>query len=128
MNKLKIGDIIMMGVVLVAALGLFFYYQMGTPKGLGEQVVIEVNGQVVKTIPLPQEDFEWKYVAEDGDYNLIQINGHEVRIVEASCPDQVCTNEGWKSKPGSTIVCLPHKLIVKVVGEQVDDGLDGFTF
>lgn len=129
MNKLKIGDKIVIVLILVASLGLSLYFLLGTPKGLGEEVIVEVGGEVVKTITLPQENFEWNYLADDGDHNLIQIKGHQVRIVEASCPDQVCTNEGWKSKPGSTIVCLPHKLIVKVVGERADEyEIDGTTF
>lgn len=129
MKNLKIGDKIVILLILASSLSLSLYFLIGTQQGLGEKVIVQVRGEVVKTINLPQEDFEWKYVADDGDSNLIQVKGHQVRIVEASCPDQICTNEGWKSKPGSTIVCLPHKLIVKVVGERSNEHeIDGVTF
>ena len=46
-------------------------------------------------------------------------------MYEADCPDQICYSPEFVSKPGETIVCLPHRVVVEVKGEAPDkDGTD----
>lgn len=51
-------------------------------------------------------------------YNVLQIKEGEVSITEADCPDLICVHHKPVSRQGETIVCLPHKLLVEVVGED----------
>ncbi len=39
-------------------------------------------------------------------------------MTEADCPDRICVKEGWVSRMGECITCLPNKLIVEVVKEN----------
>lgn len=130
MSRLKTGDKIMMGVVVLLALGIFLYYQIAGPSGVGNQVIIEVGGEVVKTFSLPQETLvEYRVEVGETGYNLIQIEGNRVRVVEANCPEQVDVKAGWISKPGQSLVCLPHKMVVTIAGEEMsDDEVDVKTF
>lgn len=130
MNRLTIADKIMIGVILLAAVGIWGGMFFNRPGGDGTAVILEVNGEVVKTIALPQaETLEYKYMVDEDDYNILQIEGSRVRIIEATCPDQVDVKQGWISKPGETLICLPHKLVVRIAGEKtIDDEIDVKTF
>lgn len=130
MNQLKIGDKIMIGVIVLLALGIFIYFLVAGPSGEGNQVVVEVNGTVVKTFSLPQKTLvEYKVEIDEDDYNLVQVEGNRVRVVEATCPEQVDVRAGWISKPGQTLVCLPHKMVVSIAGKKMsNDEVDVNTF
>lgn len=55
--------------------------------------------------------------------NKIVINNGMVFISEADCPDKYCVKHKPISKSGESIICLPHKLVVEITGENdvVDD-------
>jgi hypothetical protein len=84
---------------------------------------ITVEGKLYKKILLSEhrgeEEFEVK--TEDG-YNLIVLKDNSIAIIDADCPDKVCMKPGFISKPGESLVCLPHKLMVEVKGNtDIDD-------
>lgn len=39
-------------------------------------------------------------------------------MTTANCPDKVCVHTGFINKPGQSIVCLPHKINVKIVSND----------
>lgn len=43
---------------------------------------------------------------------------------EANCPDGYCEEQGKISEHTQTIVCLPHKLVVEVLENENDQGLE----
>jgi|MGYP000868352148 hypothetical protein len=45
-------------------------------------------------------------------------------MIQATCPDHLCIKQGTIDKKGSTIVCLPHHLIIEIKEgkEEVQDG------
>ncbi|WP_424321481.1 NusG domain II-containing protein [Lacticaseibacillus chiayiensis] len=57
---------------------------------------------------------QFTYRAKDSDWNQIEVQGAGVAITEANCQDQVCVRRGRITKPGQTIVCLPHKLLIEI--------------
>lgn len=119
MKHLTKADKITILLVLVAAVGLSAYYFIQSI-GQSAKVVIEVNGQVEKTFDLPQKEAVNYRVEMAGgtQYNVVQIDGSRVRVVEANCPEQVDVREGWISKPGQALICLPHKLAVRIEGSN----------
>ena len=128
MNKVKIGDLILIGVILVMAVGIFDYYQSRRLLNRAEQVIIEVDGRVVKTFDLPQDEkIEYKVIIDQDNYNLVEIYKDRVRVREATCPDQVDVRAGWISKPGQSLICLPHRLIVTISGSEGQE-IDGKTY
>ena len=46
---------------------------------------------------------------------------------DAECPDKLCMRQGAISRDGQTIVCLPHKLVVEVIGGEKEayDSISG---
>ncbi len=37
---------------------------------------------------------------------------------KADCPDKLCVKQGKISKSGESIICLPHKVVVKISAEE----------
>ena len=53
----------------------------------------------------------------DGGFNRLIVRDGEVWCQEASCPDKVCIQQGKQKNAGSSIVCLPNRMIVTIIGE-----------
>ncbi|MFC6180689.1 NusG domain II-containing protein [Lactiplantibacillus daowaiensis] len=78
--------------------------------------VVSHNGTVLKKVNLTdlKQMIHYTYRAKDGDYNRVTFEPKRVAITKANCSDQVCIRRGWIKKPGQTIVCLPHKLLIEI--------------
>ena len=59
---------------------------------------------------------------EEGGSNTVQVEKGRIRVSEADCPDQICVNQGWISGGAVPIVCLPHRLMIEIVGGGAFDG------
>lgn len=128
MKRIKIGDLFLIGVILVVAVGIFGYYQSRPLLDGAKQVIIEVDGQVIKTFELPQHQrIEYKVIIDKDNYNLVEIFEDRVRVREATCPDQVDVKAGWIDEPGQTLICLPHRLIITISGVENQE-IDGKTY
>ena len=80
----------------------------------GAAVVVEQAGQETARYAL-SEDRTVKIEGEGG-YNTLVIEGGEVYLREADCPTQLCVKTGRIRYAGQSIVCLPHRLAVRIVG------------
>jgi len=111
-------------ILLICALLLLCAAAWGVlrlTRDAGSEAVVTVDGQIVLTVPLSRE--ATLTVGEDlGFRNVVEVAGGRVRVADADCPDRLCVRQGWISRDGESIVCLPHKLIVTVRGGEA--GLD----
>ena len=53
----------------------------------------------------------------DGEFNRLVIRDGKAFMETATCPDGICVSHRPISRVGESIVCLPHRVIVKVIGE-----------
>ena len=82
------------------------------------------DGKLLEEIALEKVDEPYSFTLEDGSgSNTVQVEKGRIRISEADCPDQICVNQGWISGGAVPIVCLPHRLMIEIVGGG--GGLDG---
>ena len=85
----------------------------------GNYVVIQQNGVIIEELSLKENG---TYVVEDGTYyNKLVIRDGAVYVEDANCRDLICVRHGSISKVNETITCLPHKLIVYVVGDNISE-------
>ena len=75
---------------------------------------ITQDGQVLGVFPLTEDRDILIGSRESGNYNLCRIEGGKVRIVEADCPDRSCTRSLAIDRRGGTIICLPHRLVLRI--------------
>ena len=114
-------DLLLVGVVvLLALLALLLYKCTGKT---GDFVVVLIDGRETARYRL-QEDTEVLIETPDGGTNVLRIVGGTAMVVEANCPDGICADHPPISKTNETIVCLPHKLVVKVVSATEADAPD----
>lgn len=114
MRKIKFGDIIIAAFLLALSFIPFCFLKTHkqTNSNHEEMAIVKVNNKTVKKLNL-NHNTVWTY-DKNGQRNVLEVRDKKVHVVEANCKDQVCVKEGWKSKPGQTIVCLPHKFLVEI--------------
>lgn len=116
--KFKWGDVLIIIVIMVAAIliSISFYEENTKVK----TAVITQNNVVLKRIQLDNlaEPFTMNY--SDQYPGTIEAESGKIRFSHAECPDQVCVNTGWITRPGQIAVCLPAGVIIKVEGEESD--------
>ena len=115
---LKKADIVLIASILLCALALFAWRLLAA--GTGNAVVVSVDGHVTARYLL-QTHTTVTLDGVDGQNVLVIANG-TARIEEADCPDKLCAKHAPISRTGDSIVCLPHRLTVTIVGtgEQPD--------
>ncbi len=57
---------------------------------------------------------EITYYPNEGQYNIIEVDGERIRDKEDNSPDQIAVMTGWISQPGELSVCLPHNLLIEI--------------
>ncbi|PZF88271.1 hypothetical protein C1903_13135 [Listeria ivanovii] len=108
-------------IIVILILGSFLpliLFTAAEAKTAGDEVVaiVSQDGKVIRKITLTghkgNEQFTIK--GKGTQYNLMEVDDERIRIKEDNSPDQVGVKMGWKSDPGDTIVCLPHKVLVEI--------------
>lgn len=111
-NAVK-NDILLILALLLLSAALWGLLRL--TKKQGGEAVVSVDGAVVAVLPLSAD--ATVTVGEDrGFRNTVEVADSRVRVTDADCPDRLCVRQGWISREGESIVCLPHKLTVTVRG------------
>lgn len=86
-------------------------------------VIIEVNGKKVYEALLDKSLSEYtvEIDSEHNGYNIVKIEGSTVSIIESNCSDQICVHSIPINKTGQAILCIPHKLVVRIIGNNDKD-------
>ncbi|MBL4935238.1 NusG domain II-containing protein [Clostridium sp. YIM B02515] len=125
--KLKPLDIVVIVVLLVIALGSSTAAFINSHRNFNNKYVeIEVKGKLFKKLPLDNSSNERITIDTDLGKNVIEISNGKVRISDADCRDQICIKDGSINKPGDILVCLPHKVVVQIKGENSDTDVLSF--
>ena len=103
---------VILGILVVASIMLVLIHFL---KVDGSRVVVYVDDRVEEVISL-SDDGEYEI---NGGSNKIKIENGYCWMIYADCPDKKCIHDFGKIKSvGETIVCLPNKIVVKIVGED----------
>lgn len=112
----KIGDLIVLAVLLIAA-ALAIYFMT---KPTGSEVYIYKDGKLLEAVSLSVE----KTVKID-EHITVKISGGAAYVLKSDCKGQDCVKAGRISKAGEMIVCLPNKVVLKIVGDSEADYITG---
>lgn len=112
-GRLKWGDFIIIGAVLLLAAALTALMAQNTA---GERLYAEVwqNDALVERVALTDETD--RTIDLDG-HNVIVLAGKTACVESADCHDQVCVRTGTLTRAGQVTVCLPNRVVLKLVGE-----------
>ena len=121
---MKKKDLILICSMLVLAAAFWL-----VPRAVGffgnskeQKLRITVSGEEYGTYSLEKDQ-----VIKVGDTNVCEIKDKKVSMISADCPDQLCIHQRTIQLQGETIVCLPNKVVLEIMGTKQTDqeALDG---
>ncbi|MBE6643172.1 MAG: hypothetical protein E7615_05925 [Ruminococcaceae bacterium] len=116
MKKIKIGDVVVILLLLLITAGVFCFRLFGFENG--NTVVISVDG-VSSSYPL---DIDRTLVIENEGITLtVVIKDKKAYIDNSDCPEKSCVLSGKIGKKGEIVVCAPSKVYIKIAGEGEND-------
>ncbi len=103
-------------IILLAFLvwGGFVYYRMTTVEE--SHLEIYKGGELLGRYSL-EEDREIR-LEYSNQINIVRIENGTVKMVDANCPHQDCLKQLPIKFPETSIICLPHEIILKIVSDQ----------
>jgi len=111
---------ILLGIILLAlGFGVFSMLQgFAMP---GKTVSVFVEGKLYGEYSLAEN--QTVEIKSANGYNTMEIKDGQVSVVDADCPNKDCMKFGSISKTNQTILCLPHKVSIKINGESDVDAV-----
>lgn len=83
---------------------------------------ITIGGKLYKRVALTgHKEEETIEVDTKWGNNIVFVKDEQIAMIDADCSDKLCLEQGYISKPGESIVCLPHRVMIQVIGENDDD-------
>lgn len=116
---MKRGDVILIAFVVIGAIISSWAMSFSQKIHFNEIQVIQ-DGKVIERYAADPNFSKVVNITKGEFQNTIEIKDGKVRMVQANCPDQLCVHSHPIGKNGEMIVCLPHRLYVKLV-KSVDD-------
>jgi len=125
MSLLTKGDkFLVVFVVILSFISIGFINKQALSND-DKYVSVQVNGKEIKKIIFDDKIVGTTIPIENEyGYNLIEIGDEMVRVIDADCPDQIDVKQGYISKIGEVIVCLPHKLVIEIKGIDGSSQID----
>ncbi len=125
------GDIIIYTMlVLIFALGTIM--TTGGARPASVTAVVTLDGREIHRIDLQNvsEPYEFLVESDPDHYNLLRVEEGRIRVLEASCPDQIDVKQGWISRSHQSIICLPNRLVIRILpgSDAPDSEIDGIAF
>ena len=104
------NDWILIAAVLVAAIAWMGIHFFRLPQDAG-MVVVCIDGVEYGSWLLTEER-----TVEIGGTNRLLIKDGQADMIWADCPDRLCVHQKAITREGESIICLPNKVVVSIVG------------
>ena len=130
---LTLPDKILFFCLLFAGLSSYSLLPLVAPAGKTLTAVVDVAGKEAGHFSLdpglPQRTIP---VTIEGGTAFFEISGGKIRLLpmpDRLCSRHICSRKGWIGKPWQMIVCLPNRVVVRVLGgnRSSKDGVDLIT-
>lgn len=119
--KVKKWDIvILIGSVTVSFIPLALKFSVNN-NIVEKKAIISISGNTVKSLKLDKNgiiEFEF-----NGKRGYVEISDKKIRMLEmdkATCPEGICSDQGWIENSTENIVCLPNRIIVTIHNSRSD--------
>lgn len=121
-------DLALAVAVLIAALCSFYWVGFAGAAGSGV-LRVEVEGRLAaEVIFRPADPPRMIQVSAPRGLVTIELRDGRARVLPLTtevCPLGICWNSGWTGHPAKAIVCLPNRLVLRVLTSP--GGVDGIT-
>ena len=129
-KKKKRKHDIILGLILLSVASILFAIDLtNVSSDTGnKKVVVSVDGKKTAEYPL-KKDAIYELSGSHLGTNTLVIKSGKAYISEANCPDKQCMKQGKIERAGEMLVCLPNRVVVKIVDSKKDepviDGVSG---
>lgn len=107
-------------LLLISVVGIGLNISIAVAGG-EQKAEIWVEGTLYKTVPLKEGYKQEIRIGGDSHYDIIEVQGTRIRVREADCPNQDCIKMGWIQHAPQQIICLPYRIVIKVVSSAPVD-------
>ena len=113
--KQRKRDVLFIVIILLSAALLWLFFRPGDE---GAYAVVTLHGRETARYSLSED---LSVTLGDEAYNILTISGGEVFVSDANCGDHTCIRTGRISRIGEQIICLPHGLVIEIIGGESSD-------
>ncbi len=129
MVKLTKGDKVLIIFIILLSLFSFMYINRYAFSSQEKYISVQVNGKEIKKILYDKKLIDHTIpIQTEYGYNLLEIGDQRVRVIEADCPNKLDVKQGYISRVGEIIVCLPNKLVIEIKGMGEEDDIDIMSY
>ena len=118
---LRKSDIVLILSLLALAVGMLIAFTHASREIRTPRLQIIVNNELMGTYSLEEDQ-----TIRVGESNICEIKGGQAWMSQADCPDQICVRSRPIGAGGGSIVCLPNRIVMKIVeaGETAGESTD----
>lgn len=120
-NKFDIG---LIAIIIIINVFFILYGGSNAVKVNNKIAYIYSNNILVGEYVLTDDVNDEVKIESETGFNILHIEDGQIWIHDASCPDRVCISQGKISYDGEIIVCLPNKMLIKIVDNNEDSEID----
>ena len=110
-KKYRLDIIVIAGILFVSLLLVLGVY---LAREEGNTASVEIDGVAVGEYSLSADGV----FPLNGGTNVLVIENGEAYLNYSSCPDHVCERMGKIRYVGESIICLPNRVAVKIIGDE----------
>ena len=116
------GDLLAILLVVVLAVSTAAFFAVRSEDGENRVVRIYQDGNLIDELPLGKD----REIEIAGQYrNTVTILDGKAAITDSDCPGEDCVHSGWISGAGRSVVCLPNRVEIRIVGQSDVDFVVG---
>ncbi len=117
--KTKTWIIILAGVFLLGLIGTLIVFFRPTENKIAN---LYVDGVCIRSIDLSSVTEPYEFTVEtDHGSNTVRVEQGRIAVISADCADGTCIRTGWIGERANPIVCLPHRLVIRIESDVVGD-------
>lgn len=142
------ADVILFAMTAGIAAAVFLFFQADSKEGAYARVFFD--GRLEAQIPLDQKETEyylfkgqhfytfsekeWQEADfapaenEESFYNAFRCLDSEIEMIQSNCRDLICVHHAPISRTGENIICLPHRIVIEIIGADEVPELDGVVY
>ena len=110
--------VVLVVLALAAALAVRPFLAARAPQSGALTVVVSADGQELDRLPLAQFGTR-TYESNGHRLTAVSADG-SLAVAESDCPGQDCVHSGAISRAGQSIVCLPARIVIELIGAAPD--------
>lgn len=116
------------GDIVIYLLLVFLFFQLALkilqfPEVKAEKAEIYVDGRLEYVYPLQEEQKLFFVNTPIGGVN-VEIKDKKIRVTTSNSPLKLCVKQGWIDGVGESIIGVPDRLLIQIVGEISEDDED----